>query len=108
MLKNLRELRDEAGISQQTLATAVGVSQQSINKYENHSVEPDIGTLIRLADYFETSVDYIIGHTNIRRKIEQVRSFDLNDEEGTLINSYRALTAKQKSAIKAVIDSYGD
>lgn len=61
MVKNLKELRVQAGISQQQLADVIGVSQQSINKYENHNIEPDIRTLVALADYFETSVDYLIG-----------------------------------------------
>lgn len=60
MLKNLRLLREEKGMSQKQLADCIGVSQQSINKYENHNVEPDIGALIRIADCFSTSVDYIV------------------------------------------------
>ena len=76
MLKNLKKLREEKGISQKQLADVVSVSQQSINKYENHNIEPDIDTLIKMADYFETSVDYIIGHSKIRRKIEAVRKIN--------------------------------
>ncbi len=45
MIKNLKALRKEYNISQQQLANIIGVSQQSINKYENHNVEPDIETL---------------------------------------------------------------
>lgn len=52
MLKNLRLLREESGMSQRQLADRIGVSQQSINKYENHNVEPDIGALIRMATAF--------------------------------------------------------
>ena len=70
MLENLKSLRKAAAISQKQLADAIGVSQQSINKYEYHNIEPDIGTLIRIADFFDTSVDYLIGHTTICRKIE--------------------------------------
>lgn len=106
MLKNLRRLREEAGISQQTLAAAIGVSQQSVNKYENHHVEPDIATLVRLADYFETSVDYLVGHTDVRRKVEPVCSFELNETEGSLIYAYRTLNRKQRDAVRGVIDSY--
>ena len=69
MLPNLKLLRKEYGISQQRLADEIGISQPSINKYENHDIEPEIEILIRLADYFNTSVDYIIGHTDVRRKI---------------------------------------
>lgn len=49
MIKNLKKLRNQYGISQQHLANAVGVSQQSINKYENHKSEPDIETLKAIA-----------------------------------------------------------
>ena len=54
MLPNLKLLRKEYGISQQRLADVLGVSQQSINQYENHRVEPDIRVLSALADYFNT------------------------------------------------------
>ena len=51
MIKNLKELRIQKGISQQKLADVIGISQQSINKYENHNIEPDIATLILIANY---------------------------------------------------------
>lgn len=53
MIQNLKILRNKKGISQQKLADAIGVSQQSINKYENHKIEPDIDTLIKIADFFK-------------------------------------------------------
>ena len=106
MLKNLKPLREQASISQKQLADAIGVSQQSINKYENHNIEPDIGTLVRIAEYFNTSVDYLIGHTDIRRKIEQVHPYDLNDMERALIDGFRQLSLKQRECILTMIDSY--
>ena len=108
MLKNLKKLREEKGISQKQLADVVSVSQQSINKYENHNIEPDIDTLIKMADYFETSVDYIIGHSKIRRKIEAVSSYDLNIEEAKLVESYRALSNNQRKSIVLIIENYID
>jgi len=108
MLKNLKKLREEKGITQKQLADVVSVSQQSINKYENHNIEPDIDTLIKMADYFETSVDYIIGHSKIRRKIEAVSSYDLNIEEAKLVESYRALSNNQRKSIVLIIENYID
>ena len=106
MLENLRTLRESAAISQKQLAEAIGVSQQSINKYENHNIEPDIGTLIRIADYFDTSVDYLIGHTSVRRKVENVTAYELNAEESILVGRYRKLTKKQRSCVITIVDSY--
>ena len=106
MLANLKILRDEASVSQKQLAEAIGVSQQSINKYENHNIEPDIETMIRIADFFNTSVDYLIGHTEVRRKIEVVHAYELNADEVKIIDGYRNLSAKQKNCVTTVIDSY--
>lgn len=64
MVKNLRELRRKCGMTQKELGNVVGLTQQTINKYENGNAEPNIRTLIALADYFETSVDYLIGRTS--------------------------------------------
>ena len=108
MLTNLKKLREDASISQKALADAIGVSQQSVNKYENHNIEPDIETLIRIADFFETSVDYLIGHTSVRRRIEEVHVFELNDRESKVMEQYRSLTSKQKACVNVVMDSYSE
>ena len=108
MLKNLRKLREEKAISQRQLADVISVSQQSINKYENHNIEPDIDTLMKMADYFETSVDYIIGHSNVRRKIEIINSYDLNLDETELVDAYRKLSSKQRNSVKLIIENYLD
>ena len=58
MVKNLRSLRISRGVSQQKIADYLGITQQSVNRYEKQKFEPDIGTLIMPADYFGTTVDY--------------------------------------------------
>ena len=87
MLENLRRLRIEAGVSQKSLAETIGVSQQSINKYENHKIEPDIETLIRIADYFKTSVDYLVGHTHLREQITSASAHNWSEKELSLISA---------------------
>ena len=103
MLPNLKILRQERGISQQRLADAIGVSQQSINQYENHSVEPDISVLTRLADHFNTSIDFIVGRTDIRRPIEHTEAFHLNRDESDVITQYRALKGSEKQCVALMI-----
>lgn len=106
MVENLKKLRAKKGISQQQLADVIGISQQSINKYENHNIEPDINTLISLADFFQTSVDYLIGHTEIDHVIEPVKQYDLNREESKLVDDYRKLSSEEKESILRVIANY--
>lgn len=91
MLKRLKKMRKEKDISQNKLAEAIGATQQSINKYENHNIEPDIAMLKRMADFFDTSVDYIIGYTQVRKKLNVGKNFKLSDEEARLINIFDQL-----------------
>ena len=106
MLKNLKQLRAEKGVSQRQLGEAIGTSQQSINKYENHEIEPDISTLISIAKYFNTSVEFLIGNTDIRRVIEATTAFDLNDDEAAIIKKYRQLDPGEKSSLQLVAANY--
>lgn len=108
MLYNLKKLREEAGVTQRTLAEAIEVSQQSINKYENHNIEPDIATLIRIADFFGTSVDYLIGHSDIRHKIEIVQPFELTQDELWFVCQFRNLNNRQKNSIYSIVENYLD
>lgn len=102
MVKNLRKLRMNKGVSQQTLADFLGMSQQAINRYERHKVEPDIYTLILLADYFNTTVDYLIGHT----PTESPETSEPTKEEWALLRSYRRLSESEKDSIELVIKNY--
>lgn len=108
MLPNLKILRRERGISQQALAEAIGTSQQSINQYENHSTEPDIQTLVKMADFFDTSVDYLVAHTDIRSPFDTTAAFHLNMEEAALIDKYRRLTSREKRCVACVVDTLTD
>ena len=99
MVKNLKSLRTQAGISQQTLATAIGISQQSVNKYENHSIEPDIATLIAMADYFETTVDYLIGRTN-----ESDNNVRLSGTTNLEVR-YRRLNERERMCVDTVLNT---
>lgn len=106
MIKNLKYLRESHGISQQKLADAIGISQQSVNKYENHQTQPDIVTLIQMADFFHTSVDFLIGHTEAQAEHEGVPVYRLNADEVKLVNQYRQLSLKEKDSIHLVMDNY--
>lgn len=103
MLPNLKVLRREKGISQQTLADVLGISQQSINNYENKTIEPDIDMLKQMADYFGTTIDYITGYANTRYPVDNTAAYHLNADEGNLINQFRALSPKERACVATVI-----
>ena len=60
----LQELRKKKGITQLRLATELNTTQNTISRYETGEHEPGIAELIKLADYFNVSVDYLIGRTD--------------------------------------------
>ncbi|MBQ9107601.1 MAG: helix-turn-helix transcriptional regulator [Clostridia bacterium] len=59
--KNLRALRESAGIGQVKLALDLGVSKGIISLWENEKREPTMSYLIALAKYFDVSIDYLVG-----------------------------------------------
>lgn len=64
--QRLVSLRKERKFSQNALALALGYSRGQIANYELGSREPDFSTLIRIAEYFDVSIDYLIGRSSIR------------------------------------------
>ncbi len=59
--KNLFELRQEKGISQQELAKKIGVSQKAIDFWEKGINEPKASYIARIAKFFNVSADYLLG-----------------------------------------------
>ena len=100
MVKNLKKLRNERGISQQALAQELGLTQQSINKFENHKIEPEIATLILLADYFNTTVDYLIGRTD-----REGNNLGVSKTEDILWK-YSRLKEKERQCVDHVIETF--
>lgn len=102
-MDNLKKLRVEAGLSQQKLADQLGLTQQSIFSYETGAYEPDLTTLKRLADYFNTSIDYLAGNTEIRCKIEKTERYDLNGQEKQIMDGYRTLSTKAQKSLRLIL-----
>lgn len=61
---NLKRLRREKGLTQLALQMQTGIEQALISKYENGERIPPTETLIILADFFDTTIDYILGRTD--------------------------------------------
>ena len=60
----LKNLRKERGISQLKLALDLNMNQNSISRYENEVREAEYATLIKFADYFNVSIDYLLERTD--------------------------------------------
>ena len=60
----LKEIRKAKGMSQLKLALELNTNQNTISRYETGEREPGIAELIRIADYFNVSVDYLLERTD--------------------------------------------
>lgn len=69
MGNNLKKLRKERGMTQLALQMQTGIEQALISKYENGERIPPTETLIVLADFFNTNIDYLLGRTDNNKKI---------------------------------------
>ena len=98
MQLRLKELRLEKNLTQEKLAEAVGCSKGAYSKYETGKRDPSIILLIRLADYFGVSVDYILGR--------EVNPFSaLTGKEIELIKKLRGSNLAVKESIPDIIDT---
>lgn len=62
----LREERSQLGLNQVEFAKIFNVTKQTVSNWENGNRTPDTATLSKLADYFEVTVDYLLGRTDKR------------------------------------------
>lgn len=60
----LRDLREDNDLKQSQIAQLLNIKQNTYSQYENEKREIPISVLWKLADYYETSIDYLIGRTN--------------------------------------------
>ena len=61
LIKDLKKLRKDSGLSQSELAEQLHISRQAISNWENDKAEPDLENLVRLAEILGVSVDSLIG-----------------------------------------------
>ena len=105
-MERLKLLRKQHNLTQQQLADILHVSQQSIHKYEHDITTPDLDTLKNIANYFNTSVDYVLGVTDIPHKIEPVTNTMLNQAELELVETYRTVSTTQRDLLESLISEF--
>lgn len=68
MYKRLRDMREDKDLKQRELAEMLNVSQTTYSRYESGELDIPSAALIKLADFYNVSVDYILGRTDNRQK----------------------------------------
>lgn len=88
--ENIRNIRKEKGMTQEALAEAIGVTTAAVSKWETGQSAPELGMLMELADFFEVSVDALLGH-----KLAADRRKSKLDELETLANEQKFDEARE-------------
>lgn len=83
----LKELLDLHSITQKQLAEELDLSPSALGNYIQGTREPDYGTLIRIADYFHVTIDFLLNHS-----VEE----EISQKEALLLHIFRCLTADQQ------------
>lgn len=76
----IKHLREQSALSQKRLAEALGISNVQLSRYETGDRKPDPDTIKQIADFFDVSVDYLLG-----RDTPGVEGVDMNDPELTIL-----------------------
>ena len=103
-MKRLRKLRLEKGLTQQQLADALHISQQSIHKYEAGLCFPTVEGLKDIACFFDTTADYMIELSDLPHPAAPPKTAALSDEEKRLLSYYRLLEPMTKELIQRIIN----
>jgi len=59
--KRLKEIREEKGLSQRELAKLLNIDKSTVAKYETGERSPDADMIVKLADFFDVSTDFLLG-----------------------------------------------
>ena len=93
--QRLKDLREDKDMKQWQIAELLGMKQEQYQRYESGKRETPIKTLIKLAEYYKVSLDYITGRTNEKTGIKSI----VDQDEKKLLALYKELNQKQKQTI---------
>lgn len=106
--EKLKTLRKEKGLSQAELAKAINLGRSCISMLEIGKNEPTIGNLYLIADFFECTIDYLVGRTDdfgniVIQNEKKSPASVLTAEEEKLLKGFRSLSPGTQAMIMRVL-----
>ena len=94
----LKELREERNLSQWDVANGIQTGQRNIGRWEKEEVQPAAEYIIKLADFFEVSTDYLLGRSDDFGNVNvQSSAPTLSPEKAELLALFDEMTPAQKA-----------
>ena len=100
------ELLEESGLNRKQFAEKCGIPYPTVIGWTNLNRQPDYSALLKLADFFDCSVDYIMSRQDDVGNITVVSNLSADEEK--LLATYKRLTPAQKQAVNKLMESMGD
>lgn len=102
MPNRIRELRQEKKITQLQLSIELNVTQETISAYEHGRHFPSVAGLMKMAEIFDSSMDYIMGLSNVRYYTDEYYvNPDDAAQQALLVNIYKKLGTTNKARLLA-------
>lgn len=106
MENNIRKLRKSRDLTMKQFGEMMGVSESAISLYENNKAQPDINMMYKMADYFDVSIDFLLGRKTDESKEKKTDDklvadiLSLTEEEKTLVEGYvSGIKARRKNKL---------
>ncbi len=101
----LKELRAENNLTQEKLAQAIGTNQRTVARWEVGKSDPSVFYILKLAEYFHVSADYLLGvEDDLGHKSYIDVQDDITPEEQKLITAYRKLSPSNREMILRMLN----
>lgn len=101
----IKDLRKEKNLTQKELAQALSITVSTLSHWECDYQEPNFDDLIMIADYFDVSLDYLLGREDDNGNFNvQSASPALTAEEQHLLDTFRKLNTKNRIHVSAYAD----
>ena len=99
-MNRLKLLRKERGLFQSDIAKVLNVSVAAVGFYENEKRDMSPDTILKIADYFNVSTDYLLGKTDARNPVQKIDDVLNEAMIGMSKKDYDGLTDTQKKQIR--------
>lgn len=102
-MNNLETIMKDKNISDTKLGTELYLSDSSIQGYRYNTKHPSLVSLIKLADYFDVNIDYLLDRTNISTRVDELVKYD-SEEYNSLVTKYNKLSKEDKANVIGYIN----
>ena len=102
-MNNLETIMKDKNISDTKLGAELYLSDSSIQGYRYNTKHPSLVSLIKLADYFDVNIDFLLDRTDISTRVDELVKYD-SEEYNSLVTKYNKLSKEDKANVIGYIN----